>query len=189
MLSTFAELPWFVDLGIFAGVLIVLFFVFKAFPKTNRVKGQLLVLSGMCMMTLMFYLLTFSLRVNKIALDSGFTARTMPRVWCALMVPIAIAAYWAILKEGSPDDKKFLNWKFTVLVILGTVFSVVLFQFVGYYISSAVFLFVMMWVLKERRWVLLVSAPIVWVLFTYFVFQRVLYISLPTGLIFSGLIK
>ena len=69
----------------------ILFFIFRANPKTRRVTGQLITLSGMCVMTLLYYILTFSLRVSKMSESTGFTARTMPRLWCALMVPIAIA--------------------------------------------------------------------------------------------------
>ena len=66
---------------------------------------------------------------------------------------------------------------------LGSIFSVILFSFLGYYLSSAAFIFGVMWVMKERRWKMLVLTPVAWVAFTYLIFQRVLFIGLPTGIL------
>lgn len=162
----------------------ILFFIFRANPKTRRVTGQLMTLSCMCVMTLLYYILTFSLRVSKMSESTGFTARTMPRLWCALMVPIAIAAFVEIIRKGESDEK-FGRWGLALGVALGSIFSVVMFNFLGYYISSAVFIFAVMWVMKERRWKMLVITPIAWIAFTYFVFQRMLYIGLPSGMLFD----
>ena len=132
-------------------IMVGLFFLFRAFPRSRNKIGQLLVLSGMCLISLLFYLLTFSFRVTKIAADAGFSARTMPRLWCVLMLPIAIAAYIQILKDDNQEEK-FGRWGLALGVALGSIFSVILFNFVGYYICSAVFIFAVMWVMKERRW-------------------------------------
>lgn len=165
-------------------IMVGLFFLFRAFPRTRQKMGQLLVLSGMSLLSLLFYILTFSLKVSKMAADAGFTARTMPRLWCALMLPIAIAAYIQILKDNQ-EEEKFGRWTLALGVALGSIFSVIIFNFAGYYISSAVFIFAVMWVMKERRWTMLTFTPLGWVAFTYFFFQKLLFINLPVGMLFS----
>lgn len=174
---------WF--LVAFVVVMAGLFFLFRAFPRTRRVRGQLLTLSGMCLIALVFFLLTFSLKVSKIAADTGFSARTMPRLWCLLMLPTAIAAFVQIIKNDGEPDEPFGRWTLALGVALGSIFSVMLFQFVGYYISSAVFIFLVMWVMKERKWTMLTFTPLGWVAFTYFIFQKLLYINLPAGMLFT----
>ena len=47
-------------------------------PEDKKAKFQLLVLSGMDLVTLLFFLLTFNLRISKLAASSGATPRTMP---------------------------------------------------------------------------------------------------------------
>jgi len=164
----------------------VLLALFRASSRTRPVAGQLMVLSGMCVVTLIFYLLTFSLRVSKMAADSGCTARTIPRLWCFLMLLAATAAFVSILKKDNRPDSAFARWKLALGVAVGSIFSVVMFQFVGYYLSSAVFLVTVMWAMRERRWTYLVLTPVCWVTFTYLIFDRLLYISLPMGALFSG---
>jgi len=164
----------------------VLLALFRASPRIRPVTGQLMVLSGMCVVTLIFYLLTFSLRVSKMAADSGCTARTIPRLWCFLMLLASAAAFVSILKKENRPDSAFGRWRLALGVAVGSIFSVVMFQFMGYYLSSAVFLVTVMWAMRERRWTYLVLTPVCWVAFTYLIFDRLLYIHLPMGALFSG---
>jgi len=166
-------------------ILAALFILFRAIPRTRPVTGQLMVLSGMCVMTLFFYLLTFSLLVSIMAADSGCTPRTIPRLWCFLMLLAAAAAFVAILKKDNTPDKPFGRWGLAMGVAVGSIFSVVLFQFIGYYLSSAVFIVLVMLAMQERRWKFLVITPICWTAFTYLIFAKLLYISLPIGALFE----
>lgn len=71
-------------------ILLGLYFVFNAFERTRKVKLQLLVLSAMDLVTLLFFLLTFNLRISKLAAESGATPRTMPSLWALFMLFISI---------------------------------------------------------------------------------------------------
>ena len=73
-----------------AFILLGLYFVFNAFERNRKVKLQLLVLSAMDLVTLLFFLLTFNLRISKLATESGATPRTMPRLWALFMLFISI---------------------------------------------------------------------------------------------------
>ncbi|MBR1606290.1 MAG: hypothetical protein IJ664_01155, partial [Clostridia bacterium] len=68
-------------LGGIAAVLIGFYFLFNAIPRTKHVKAQLLCVVGMDLITLLFFILTYSLRVSKMAAQSGATPRTLPRLW------------------------------------------------------------------------------------------------------------
>lgn len=165
------------------------YFLFGIWERTKRVRVQLLCLCGMDFVTLLFYLLTFNLRVSKLAAEAGATPRTMPRLWALLMTLASIGAFFAIIKSDTKPDEKFNRWIFALLVGVGSIFSVIMFQYIGYYLSSAIFIFVVMIAMGERNKLQLILVPVIWCLFTYFVFYKMLYIKLPFGSLFSWLIK
>ena len=105
------------------------------------------------------------------------------------MLLCSIGAFFAIIKQGAKEDEKFNKWVFSLLVGLGSIFSVFLFNYIGYYISSAVFIFVVMVAMGEKNKLQLILVPIIWCLFTYFVFYKLLYIKLPFGSLFNGLVR
>ena len=179
---------WWILLG-FLAIMTGLFVLFGIWPRTKRVRVQLLCLCGMDFVTLLFYLLTFNLRVSKLAAEAGATPRTMPRLWALLMALSSIGAFFAILKTDNKEDEKFNRWVFALLVGVGSIFSVIMFQYIGYYLSSAIFIFVVMIAMGERNKLQLILVPVIWCLFTYFVFYKMLYIKLPFGTLFSWLIK
>ena len=176
-------------LGGFAVLLIGFYFLFNAIPRTKPVKAQLLCVVGMDLVTLLFYLLTFSLRVSKMAAESGATPRTLPRLWAFLMVLASAGAYAAILRKDNKPDKGFDRWVFALLVGLGSIVSVLLFQWIGYYLSSAIFIVTVMIAMGEKNRLQLILTPIVWCAFTFFVFNKLLYIRLPVGTLFESLLK
>lgn len=176
-------------LGGFVAIMTGLFFLFGIWPKTKRVRIQLLCLCGMDLVTLLFYLLTFNLRVSKLAAEAGATPRTMPRLWALLMTLASIGAFFAIIRSDNKEDEKFNRWIFALLVGVGSIFSVIMFQYIGYYLSSAIFIFVVMVAMGERNKLQLILVPVIWCVFTYFVFYRMLYIKLPFGTLFSWLAK
>ena len=179
---------WWILLG-FLVIMTGFYFLFGIWQKTKRVRVQLLCLVGMDLVTLLFYLLTFNLRVSKLAAEAGATPRTMPRLWALLMTLASIGAFFAIIKDDNKEDEKFNKWAFALLVGVGSIFSVILFQYIGYYLSSAFFIFVVMIAMGERNKLQLVLVPVIWCLFTYFVFYRMLYIKLPFGSLFEALFK
>ena len=182
------SLSYGVVLGGIAVLMVGFYFLFNAIPRTRPVKGQLLCVVGMDLITLLFYILTFSLRVSKMAAQSGATPRTMPRLWAFLMLFASIGAYIAILKKDNKPDEKFDRWVFALMVALGSIVSVVLFQWIGYYLSSAIFIVTVMIAMGEKNKLQLILTPVLWCVFTYFVFNKFLFISLPVGSLFKGIL-
>lgn len=142
-------------------------------------------LLGMDLVTLLFFLLTFNLRVSKLAAEAGATPRTMPRLWAFLILLASLGAFFAIIKSDNKDDEKFDRWVFALLVGIGSIFSVIMFQYIGYYLSSAIFIFVVMVAMGEKNKLQLILVPVIWCVFTYLVFYKLLFIKLPFGALFS----
>ncbi|MCI8838269.1 MAG: hypothetical protein HFG74_09440 [Hungatella sp.] len=176
---------WWILLG-FIVILAALFLVFSKNQRTRPVRGQLLVLSAICLMALLFFIITFSFKGSKMA--AGATAATMPRAWAVLLIPVAVLCGINILSKSNEPDPEFgPRWKMVITVAAAIFASVFLFKYIGYYLSSAVFLVLLMWLMEERRPVTLVAVPLCWVLFSYFVFAKFLFIALPAGALFEAI--
>ncbi len=177
-------LPAWAILLIFLAIMVGFYFAYRAGKKTRPYTGQLMVLTGICLLALLFYILTFGFKVSKLA--TGATAATMPRVWCIALVPVAALCAYSIFR-AKKEDAAFGRWKLVFIVIVAVFLSVFLYQYIGYYLSSALFILLLMLLLEERRPVPLVAVPVCWMLFSYFVFAKFLFISLPKGQLFSWL--
>jgi putative tricarboxylic transport membrane protein len=167
----------------YAVIMAVLLLIFRKSKKIRPYTGQMMVVCGICLFALLFFILTFAFKVSKMA--TGATASTMPRTWCVALLPISILCIISILNGSSNPDEPFQRWKFVIGVTFAVFASVFLFSYIGYYLSSALFIVLLMWLLGERKAVTLVAVPVIWDVFTYLVFARVLYISLPIGALFE----
>ncbi|MGN0158820.1 MAG: tripartite tricarboxylate transporter TctB family protein [Brotaphodocola sp.] len=184
--KTLASLDAWIILLICLIIMAALYVAFTKIPKTRPYKGQLLVLSGICLMALLFFILTYSFKVSKMA--TGATAATMPRAWCGCLIPVALLCLKSILDGSSEPDEAFgPHWKMVIGVVVAVFVSVYLFSSIGYYLSSAIFVILLMWLMGERRPLVLVGVPIGWCIFTYFVFAKFLFIALPTGTLWASI--
>lgn len=177
--------PIFLLLG-FAVIMIGFFFLFGLNKKLKAYRGQMMVITGLCLFFLLFFLLTFAFKVRKAQMIHT-TAATVPRAWIFLMIPVAIMVITSILNGKSGTDEPFGHWQLTLGIALAAFVCVFLFEYIGYYLSSALLLVLMMFLLRERKVAVLVGVPIGWVLFTYLVFAKLLYITLPIGSLWTGL--
>ena len=171
----------------FAVILVALFFVYSKFPKTKPYRGQLLVITGFCLFTLLFFLMGFDFKVNKQMRDAGFFANTVPNTWAALMVPCAIMVVVNIFSATNKPDEPFGKWVLALGIGVAALAAVFLFEYIGYYLSSVLFLLLMMWLLRERRLPILIGLPVGWCVFVYFVFDKLLYMGLPVGSLFDAI--
>lgn len=169
----------------FVVIMLLLGLLYSKVPKLRPFRGQLLVISGLCLFTLLLFLMTFDFKVRKTMENT--TAATVPRIWAALMVPVAIMVVTSIFNATNKPDAPFGNWKLAVGIGIAAFASVFLFEYIGYYLSSALFLVLMMWALRERNVLRLVILPVAWCVFTYFVFDKLLYMGLPMGSLFTAI--
>lgn len=176
--------PIFILLG-FVVIMLGFFFLYGKIEKLKPYRGQMMVITGLCLFFLLFFLMTFAFKVRKTMVHT--TAATIPRAWIYLMIPVAIMIVTSILNGKSGTDEPFGRWQLTLGIALAAFVSVFLFEYIGYYLSSVLFLVLMMFCLRERKVTRLIAVPVIWVLFTYLVFAKLLYITLPTGSLWAGL--
>lgn len=178
--------PW-VLLLVFMLILTVMYVILWKIPQTRPYKGQISVLFAICLMALLFFICTYSFKTSKMA--TGATAATMPRCWCGCLIPVALLCLKSIVDgHTKPDEPFFERWPQVIIVAVAVFVSVYLFNFLGYYLSTSLFMIMLMMLMGERRPKLLIILPVCWCLFCYAIFVKLLFIALPTGSLFAAIL-
>ncbi|MCL2410744.1 MAG: tripartite tricarboxylate transporter substrate-binding protein [Treponema sp.] len=173
---------------LFAVFMGLVFAVIRLFKKLKPYTGQLLVLAGIFWIGLLSFIISFSFPPPSGLMASNTDASTIPRVWFYALIPSMVFALIPIFSgKETPHEKWGGGLKNVWIILAALVVSVILFQFIGYYISSALFVVITLWILGVRKKIQLIALPLGWVAFSYIVFARVLFVRLPVGSIFSGL--
>jgi len=109
----------------------------------------------------------------------------------SIIIWIAISSVLLILKSWKGASKKILhksqNEKGIVRVIAIATLCLVyilMINFLGFFISSFVFLVILMLSFGIRDWKILITIPIIFLLFLYILFEKLLVFPLPKGIIF-----
>ncbi len=167
--------------------LAVAWVLIRPFKRLHPYTGQVLVLAGVFWIGLLFFMITYSFPMPRFAAVAT-TAATIPRFWFYVLIPVTLLAFIPMLRgEEQPDPKWGSVWR--VAIVFGVlVASLFAFRYIGYYLSSAIFLVVVMWLLESRSKIELVAVPVGWMIFSYFFFARLLYVRLPVGTLFAGLL-
>jgi len=166
---------------ILCAVFLIIWFLIWRSQKKSWLNGIILPLFFI-FLSLIFYLLSFSFPSNE---DVG--PAIVPRLWIFILIPLNLVLLVSILikkeKIMSTTDSNRSVFKFLgllVLYLLGI-------HFLGYFFST--FFFVIAGILllgyKNIRMTLIISAC--WLLFSYLVFYKLLYVPLPQGLILEML--
>ena len=161
--------------------------VLKFFPKLRPYTGQILLLAAILWIGILFALITFSFPRPRGMMVSATDAGTIPRVWASALVPFALLTLWPMVTGKEKPDKSWKNPRRVAYVLVIIVVSLLLFDVIGYYLSSGLFIFAIMWLLESRNKVQLIAVPVGWAVFTYLVFAKLLSVSLPVGRLFSFL--
>lgn len=184
-----AGLAWPWQFVLLFAFLCVVFLITIPFKRIHPFRGQLLVLAAITWVGIVFYLISFTFPGRSIFTGNMPPAYTIPRVWVYALIPTVILTLIPIIRGKNDPDPKWGNLKFVGIVLTTLVVSVGLFPYIGYYISSALFIVVFMWLLGCRSKVELVAVPAGWVVFTYFVFAQLLNVRLPVGSVVTGILR
>ena len=186
--SFLATLWWPLVFLVLAGFLAIVWLIARLTPRFRPYTGQLMVLMGVLGVGLIFFLITFSFPPPAPILRAVTTAGTIPRIWFYALIPVTILALIPIIRGKDDPDPKWGNVRLVAMVLAALIVSIGLFGVLGYYLSSAIFIVTMMWMLGSRNKIELVAVPAGWVLFSYFIFARLLSVRLPIGRVFTALL-
>jgi hypothetical protein len=137
--------------------------------------GEILVPSSLMALSILFLAITFSFPSE----EAG--PSDVPRLWIFWMCVLCSAILWQVFRGKAKPDPASGRLGFLLLVtilLIGYFFAI---QIAGYFISSFVFLALLMHILAFKNKLIICTVAGGWVLFSYVVFYRLLYIQLPLG--------
>jgi hypothetical protein len=148
-----------------------------AFRFTSRREwtGQALVPTALMTLALLFFAITFDFPAEQAG------PALIPRLWIFSLVGLCSAILFFTARGKADKDPKAGRIGFVLLgigIMIAYFFAI---QTLGYFISSVIFLVVMMYVLSCRKPLIIVLVSAGWLVFSYVVFYKLLYIQLPLG--------
>jgi hypothetical protein len=166
-------------LYVFIAVLVVMIalltFLIRKSPTKRQFLGNILIPCVFIAIGIVLYLITLTFPEE----EAGPSA--IPHLWIIVLLILSIVLIVQALMGKMDPDPKSGRLDMVALFIGTTIAYLICMQFVGYYISTFIFLAAVMYFLSYRKYVTIVAVSCGWLLFAYLVFQRMLYIPLPQG--------
>ena len=147
------------------------------FSKRRAFTGQTIIPTGMIAFSLLLWAVTFSFPGE----EAG--PAVVPRLWIFWSVLLGGALLLFCFTGKIDKDPKRGRLGFLALGVILTVAYYFAIEILGYFISSFLFLAVLMYMLSYRKPLTVILVCSGWVLFSYVIFYKLLYIQLPLGFI------
>ncbi len=145
------------------------------FSSRREWTGQAMVPAVLMALALLFWAITFDFPAEQAG------PAMIPRLWIFSIVVMCCALFFLTVRGRSDRDPEAGRIGFVLLGIMCMVAYYYAIQILGYFLSSVIFLAVMMYMLSCRKPLLIVLVSTGWVAFSYLVFYKLLYIQLPLG--------
>ena len=148
--------------------------------RNRKYFGNILLPCSLIALALLFFAITFRFPKE----EAG--PAVVPYLWVFWTIALCGVILWQVFRGTAEPDPKPGRFVFLALVtglLIAYYFAI---QYIGYFLSSFLFLVVVMHVLayEKKRTIYIIATG--WVIFSYIIFYRVLYIQLPLGRIFEN---
>jgi len=164
------------------GLLLALTGIGVAVYRSERKKyfGNILLPCSLIALALIFFAITFSFPME----EAG--PAVVPYLWVFWTVLLCSVILWQVFRNTAAPDPEPGRFVFLALVIGLLIAYYFAIQYIGFFLSSFLFIVVVMHVLAYERKRTIYIIAVGWVVFSYVVFYRVLYIQLPLGRVFEN---
>jgi len=167
---------WIAGLMIFA-LTVLLLFIINGFSFGNFRYDQ--IVAGIMFWLAAFFLYqTFLFQIpSKVNITNP---SLIPDIWIIVLMTLSIIL---IIKSKSKtkERKRSSYGKIVLIIIVYLILYLFLMQWIGYYLTTPLFILATMFLLKYRKIEFMVINAFGFVLFSYFVFNILLHIDLPLG--------
>lgn len=163
-----------------AAALLVGLAIAVRFSKLRRYQGNILVPSCLVALSLVFLLLTFDFPSG----EAG--PAVIPRLYITVILVLAGIIFLQIFRGTEKVVPKLERKGFLALLMAVFIAYFLAMPYLGYFLSTFLFIVLMLHILGYPKKVFIWVISGGWVLFSYVLFYKFLYIQLPLG-IFEGL--
>jgi hypothetical protein len=145
------------------------------FSRMRPYLGNILIPCSLIAVCLMFLAMTFGFRVE----EAG--PALIPRLWIYMILVLSGVILWQILRGKDALVSKIERPGLLALVMAALIGYFVAMSFLGYFLSTFLFIVLLLHMLSYRKKFLIYLIAGGWVVFSYWVFYKLLYIQLPLG--------
>jgi hypothetical protein len=167
-------------------LVILLFLIFMIIAyltgRSQKIKYRgIMIPVFLIFLSLIFFVISYTFPSNEEVGPS-----VVPRLWIFILIPLNIYLIISSLKQKGEItehyDKKPV-YKFIALLIayLTGIF------YLGYFISTFLFLFFSLYMLGYRKYLTMLLIDIGWLIFSYIVFYKMIFVPLPMGILIEAI--
>ena len=107
----------------------------------------------------------------------------VPMLWIVGIILLSVFLFIRSIMNLEEKDPPWGQWRKVAVFIAMTILYLIIMQYIGYYVSTVLFLSLGMIYLGYRNWKVVVPVSAGWILFSYFMFYRLLFVPLPRGIL------
>jgi len=164
------------------GLIIALTGIGIAVSKSRRKKyfGNILLPCSLIALAIIFFAITFRFPME----EAG--PAVVPYLWVFWTIVLCSVILTQVFRgtaEPDPEPGRFVFLALVIGLLIAYYFAI---QYIGFFLSSFLFIVVVMHVLAYEKKRTIYMIAVGWVVFSYVVFYRVLYIQLPLGRLFEN---
>ena len=182
LLATYQEQSQIPMLFIFILIVVVVFLLILTFNKFSikKINYDQIIAGGIISISLFFYYQTmlFSIPDNSDVTNPAL----IPRIWIIVLLMLSIIL---ILKSKNKIDEKgsLMPGRVAIIIVFLMVYLISM-QWIGYFFTTPVFILSTMYLLLYRKPAFMIINAFGFVIFSYFIFNKLLHIDLPLGWLF-----
>ena len=137
--------------------------------------GNILLPCGLIALSILFFAITFSFPKEDVGPDA------VPHLWIFWTILLSMVVLYQVMRGTVAPDPELGRFGFLIIIISLLVAYYFAMQVIGYFLSTFLFLVILMHILSYRKKLIIYLVAGSWVAFSYVVFYKVLFIQLPLG--------
>ncbi|MGY6630117.1 MAG: tripartite tricarboxylate transporter substrate binding protein [Wenzhouxiangella sp.] len=143
-------------------------------------RGEVMLLGSLGLVVIIGALVAAQLPSRNVADPVGPAG--IPIVWLLALIPLLIWQLISTFRQPPADPEVVNAWRLLVTIGLFTA-SLVLMPLLGYLLVSLLYMPSLIWYLGYRKPWVIASLTLAWLLFSELVFQRLMHVDLPRGVL------
>ena len=137
--------------------------------------GNILLPCTLIALSIMFLAISFSFPEEEVG------PAAVPHLWIFWTILLCSAILFQVFRGSGDADPESGRIGFLLLIMAMLAAYYFAMQTIGYFLSSFLFLVILMHILSYKKKLAIYSVSAGWVIFSYIVFYKVLFIQLPLG--------
>jgi putative tricarboxylic transport membrane protein len=150
--------------------------------SVSHILGRVMVIGFFLIVSIVLYLQTLTFPAN-----SEVGPAVVPRLWILMIIPLSLLLLFRTFKRQEKVEANGPRMDIVLVFIGFLVVYLLVMNYIGYFISTFLFIVVGMLYLgyKNQKVTFIVATS--WIVFSYVIFYKILFVSLPLGKLFEGL--